>query len=60
MKKRTAYTGDNVPLFVPVCMYEGYIDSRLMRSFKDNLYRYPWHKRLGWAIGYFIGLLFHA
>lgn len=59
MKGRYAYTGDRVPLLIPICMYEGYIDSRLLRS-KDNLYRYPIIKRLGWIVGYVVGKLFYA
>jgi hypothetical protein len=51
--KGYAYTGEKAPLFVPVCVYEGWLDWKKYQPARgpDNLYRYPQWKIAGWWIG---------
>ena len=53
--KGFSYTGEKSPRFVPVCVFEGWFDSKLAVP-PGNLYRYPVLKRAGWLFGYWCGL----
>jgi hypothetical protein len=51
---RYTYHGERVPKGIPVCVWEGFVDGATLSS-RDQLYRHPWYKRLGWSVGYFMG-----
>lgn len=53
--KGFSYTGEKSPRFIPVCIFEGWLDSKLTH-YPGNLYRHPVIKRLGWLFGYCCGL----
>jgi hypothetical protein len=44
--KGFAYTGEKSPRFIPVCVFEGWLDSKLA-VYPGNLYRYPASKQVG-------------
>jgi hypothetical protein len=62
MKMRYAYTGERCPRFIPVCVYEGYLDNAKYHNL-DQLYRpvmdsfgisprgFRYFKNIGWSIG---------
>ena len=50
------YTGDHVPPFLPIALYEGYQDGRTIAlRHERRLYRYPFWKHWLWKIGNLIG-----
>ena len=53
---KATYTGETAPRFVPLCVYEGWVD-RAGHGLTEQLYRGPWWKRAGWRLGWTAAVL---